>query len=313
MPAYKIIVNPISGRGRGGASIPIIRQLLDSLQLSYELVQTEEPWHAATLAEKAVQDGFVVVVAAGGDGTANEVLNGLMKARENPVLANHQTAMGILCVGRGNDFAFGMGVPTDLEAGCKLLAQNNQHTVDVGRVYGGDYPQGRYFGNGVGIGFDAVVGFEALKMKRLSGFPSYIVAALKTIFLYFHAPLVRISFNGESIQQAYLMISIMNGRRMGGGFMMAPTALQDDSLFDLCLVRQVSRSRVFSLIPHFMHGTQATQPEIQNAQTNCIEVKAVQGYLPVHADGETISTQGTFLRVEILPGKIQMVCQSTDQ
>ena len=88
--------------------------------------------------------------------------------------------MGILSVGRGNDFAFGVGVPRDLEAGCRTLAQNNRRTIDVGWVVGGLYPQGRYFGNGVGIGFDAVVGFEALKMKWLHGFPSYIVAALKT-------------------------------------------------------------------------------------------------------------------------------------
>ena len=107
--------------------------------------------------------------------------------------------------------------------------------IDIGRVAGGLYPQGRYFGNGVGIGFDAVVGFVAQKKKRLTGFASYIVAALKTIFLYYRAPLVRIEYDGQTLTLPSLMVSVMNGRRMGGGFMMAPQAQPDDGLFDLCI------------------------------------------------------------------------------
>lgn len=311
MKTYKIIVNPVSGRGQGAASIPAIRQLLESYNLDYDLVQTERPWHAAELAEQAVHDGYEVIVSTGGDGTANEVLNGLMLAKGRNPDSVLPAAMGILCVGRGNDFAYGMGVPSNLQAGCQVLAQNQRRTVDIGRVTGGGYPQGRYFGNGVGIGFDAVVGFEALKMKRLSGFPSYIVAALKTIFLYYQAPEVLIKFDGQTIQLRSLMVSVMNGRRMGGGFHMAPTARQDDGLFDLCIARQVSRLRIFGLIPHFMRGTQASQPEVRTAQAHDLAVQAVQGSLPVHADGETICTHGIQLTLELLPRQIEMVCQAT--
>ena len=312
MNTYKIIVNPVSGRGKGAASIPAIRQLLESHNLDYDLVQTGRPWHAAELAEQAVQAGYQVIVSVGGDGTANEVLNGLMLAKSRNPGAALPAAMGILCVGRGNDFAYGMGIPSDLQAGCQVLAQNHHRTVDIGRVSGGDYPQGRYFGNGVGIGFDAVVGFEALKMKRLSGFPSYIVAALKTIFLYFQAPEVQVKFDGQNMQLRALMVSVMNGRRMGGGFRMAPTARQDDGLFDLCIAEQVSRSRIFGLIPHFMRGDQASQPEVRTAQARYLTVQAVQGSLPVHADGETICTHGVQLTLELLPRQIEMVCQSMD-
>jgi diacylglycerol kinase family enzyme len=217
--------------------------------------------------------------------------------------------MGVLCVGRGNDFAYGMGIPSDLEAGCHTLAQNRRRRVDIGLVTGGDYPQGRYFGNGVGIGFDAVVGFEALKLKRLSGFPSYIVAALKTIFLYYQAPEVQVQFDGQNIQLHALMVSVMNGRRMGGGFRMAPEARQDDGLFDLCIAEQVSRGRIFGLIPHFMRGTQASQKEVRTPQASRLTVTAVQGSLPVHADGETICTHGLQLTLELFPKQIEMVCQ----
>lgn len=311
MPTYKIIANPISGRGQGAASLPTIRQLLESYGLRYDLVQTERPWHAAELARQASQDGYDVVVAVGGDGTANEVLNGLMLARGQPPNPSRSSALGILCVGRGNDFAFGMGIPRDLQAGCQALAQNERRSVDVGRVTGGDFPEGRYFGNGVGIGFDAVVGFESLKMKRLSGFPSYIVAALKTILLYYQAPEIQVQLDGQSIRLYALMVSIMNGRRMGGGFWMAPNARQDDGLFDVCIAEQVSRPRIFSLIPHFLRGTQASQKEIRTAQTHRISVSAIRGTLPAHADGETLCTHGKELTLEILPRQIEMVCSST--
>ena len=308
MPTYKIIANPISGRGQGAASLPTIRHFLESYGLDYDLVQTERPWHAAELARQAAQDSYDVVVAVGGDGTANEVLNGLMLAKGGHSMASGSPAMGILCVGRGNDFAFGMGVPHDLQAGCQALAQNERRKVDVGHVTGGDFPEGRYFGNGVGIGFDAVVGFESLKMKRLSGFPSYIIAALKTIFLYYQAPEIQVQFDGQTVHLHALMVSIMNGRRMGGGFWMAPSARQDDGLFDVCIAEQVSRPRIFSLIPHFLRGTQASQKEIRMAQAHRVTVNAIQGTLPAHADGETICTHGKELILEILPQQIEMVC-----
>jgi len=303
---YKIIVNPTSGRGAGASAKPVIEQLLNKNGLDFDIVLTKHPWHAADLAEQAVSDGYDVVVAVGGDGTSNEVLNGLMRAKK----AKGKTApMSILSVGRGNDFAYGMNIPKGLEAGCQVLAQGYRHLVDIGFVTGGLYPQGRYFGNGVGIGFDAVVGFVAAKMKHLSGFPSYIVAALETIFLYYKAPLVQIDFNGKTITQLSLMVSIMNGRRLGGGFFTAPRAEVDDGLFDLCIAGQVSRPRIFPLILLFMKGTQETHSAIQMERTQRITVTALKGVIPAHADGETLCVEGQKLALEIIPKEIEIICQ----
>ncbi len=304
MPKYKIIVNPTSGRGYGEKSIPQIKRILNEHGLDFDLVRTERPWHAAELAQEAAASGYDVAVAAGGDGTANEVLNGLMQAR---LLGLKKCAMGILCVGRGNDFAYGMGIPADLEAGCRALAQDHRRIIDVGRVTGGDYPQGRYFGNCVGIGFDAVVGFEAVKMTHLTGFPSYIVAVLKTVSLYYKAPLTKIEYDGQTITQPSLMVSIMNGQRLGGGFFMAPEGKPDDGMFDMCMAREVSRLRLFSLIPHFMQGTQADQEPITMAQAQRVVVTAVEGTLPAHVDGETLCVAGKRLEVELLPHQVEIV------
>jgi len=304
MTKYKFIVNPTSGRGTGEESIPIIKKMLSETGLEYDLVRTEKPWHAAELAQQAVANDFDVVVSAGGDGTANEVINGLMQAKESGV---GSVTMGVLSVGRGNDFAFSMGIPTEIESGFQTLTKNYRRSIDIGKVTGGLYPEGRYFGNGVGIGFDAVVGFEALKMKRLHGFASYIVAALKTIFLYFEAPKVRINYDGEEITLSALMVSIMNGIRMGGGFMMAPKGITNDGVFDLCIAKQVSRPQIFALIGRFMQGTQASHEAILTPQAQKIYVHAVDGVLPAHADGETLCVDGTELSIEILPGQIDLI------
>jgi YegS/Rv2252/BmrU family lipid kinase len=304
MARYKVIVNPEAGRGAGSLLTPKIDELLRTHQLDFEIVQTERPWHAVELAKQAVIEGFQVVVAAGGDGTANEVLNGLMLARAE----GSPSVMGVLPIGQGNDFAFGMSIPADLEESCQVLAQNHRRTIDVGRVIGQLYPAGRFFGNGVGVGFDTIVGFEALKLTRLHGFTAYLVGALKTIFLYFNAPQVKIELDDETLTLPALMISLMNGQRMGGGFMMAPHGDPGDGLFNLCIVEQVSRLQIFGLIPRFLQGTQGTHPAVQFKQSRRLKATALAGgVLPTHADGETISTEGKELEVEILPGQLEII------
>lgn len=301
---YQIILNPTAGRGIGSDAIDPISKYFNNKSLDYDISLTERPWHAAELAERAARDGFDVVVSAGGDGTANEVLNGLMRAK---TAGKGESVLGILCVGRGNDFAFGLNIPVDLETGCDAIISGHTRWMDVGLVSGGLYPDGRYFGNGVGIGFDAVVGFEALKMKRLSGFISYLVAALKTIFLYYQAPKVQISSDGNKLELSTLMISVMNGRRMGGGFMMAPDAHPDDGLFNVCIAKQVSKAGVFALIPRFMQGSQNSHPAILTKQTRKIQIRALEGSLPAHSDGETLCIDGNLLKIELLPKQIQVI------
>jgi YegS/Rv2252/BmrU family lipid kinase len=310
MARYNVIVNPISGRGRGEEVFPLVVEEMSRLALDFEICRTDAPGHAVELAGKASNEGFDVVVAVGGDGTANEVLNGLMHAKQRGL---GKAALGLISVGRGNDFAYGVGTPPGLEDACRTLAEDNRETIDVGLSKGGDYPQGRYFGNGVGIGFDTVVGFEALKMKRLHGFPSYIAAALKTIFLYYKAPTVRIKYEGGAVTQPALMVSVMNGRRLGGGFMMAPEGQMDDGSFDLTIVDQVGRAMIFSLILRFMQGSQAGHPAVKMTQTSKVIVTAEQGALPAHADGETLCEAGERLELEIVPQAVEVIVPGKGQ
>ena len=306
MPRCKVIANPAAGGGAGARAIPHIEPLLAKQRLDFDVVCTERPWHAAGLAREAVDAGYDVVVAAGGDGTANEVINGLMEAQQ---AGQPSPALGVLCIGRGNDFAHGVGVPHDLELACQALAEGHRRTIDVGRVAGGMYPQGRYFGNCVGVGFDAIGSIEAAKLPRLGGFLSYLIAVLKTIFLYYRAPLTTVEYDDQTLTQPSLLVSIMNGQRLGGGFMMAPDARPDDGLFDLCIAHEVSRARMFTLIPHFLRGTQASQEPITTGQAAHISVTALEGSLPAQTDGEILCIDGQRLEIELLPRRIEVICQ----
>ncbi len=306
MPRSLLIVNPTSGRGFAGRSIPLMEQELKKYDLDYKLVLTERPWHAAELTEQGAREGYETVIIASGDGTANEALNGLMRAR---LAGFNKTAMGQIAVGTGNDFAFGMGIPGGVEVGCKILAENYRRRMDVGVVKGGDYPDGRYFGNGVGIGFDAATGFVAARIRWTRGLLLYLIAAIETIFVYYKAPNVSLTYDDKTINISPLMLSIMNGRRMGGGFFFAPNGDPADGSFDLCIARSASQLRIFGLIPYFMKGTQATQKEVTMARARKVHVTAVQGTLPVHCDGETVCFEGTELTIELLPGQIEFITQ----
>jgi diacylglycerol kinase (ATP) len=306
-PAYKIILNPVAGNGNGKNAQPLIEQLFTQHQLSFSLVRTERPGHGIELTHQAVKDGCEVVVAAGGDGTVNEVVNGLMQSKLEGASV---PPLGVLCVGRGNDFAGSMGIPEDLTGGVQALIGGFRRMVDIGRVTGGDYPQGRYFANCVGVGFDAITTIEVHKLPRWGGYLAFLAAVLKTVFLYNKAPLARIEFDGNEITQRSLLISIMNGRRLGGGFLMAPNSLPDDGMFDLCIAEQMSSLDVIKMIPHFTRGDQATQPTIKTGRAARISITAQDGSLPAQTDGEIICVNGSHLEVEVLPRQLEIMCKS---
>ncbi len=301
---HLVILNPAAGSGAAGSRAGEITRLLNAHGVRHELVLTERPMHAADLAERAAGDGYDAVVAAGGDGTGNEVLNGLLAAADRGLAI---PALGMLCVGRGNDFAFGAGVPPGLEEGCAALGRGERRFMDVGRVHGPQLVGPRYFGNGVGIGFDTIVGLEAAKMKRVHGFLGYVLGALKTMFLYYRAPLVALSWAGTTRQQKALQISAMNGRRMGGAFMMTPEARNDDGQLDLCIAGEPRRLAMLGLILRYMKGTQAGSPHITMCRTPTFEVRALEGGLVAHADGELLGTNLAELRMECHAARIQVV------
>jgi diacylglycerol kinase family enzyme len=133
------------------------------------------------------------------------------------------------------------------------------------------------------------------------------VAALKTIFLYFKAPHLRVQLDDIVIDGRYLMVSIMNGIRMGGGFFMAPAGNPADGHFDLCVVDGMGKMATFPMIMKFMKGTQTTDPRVQMLSSKKIQVTSLSGGIPCHADGETVCESGEKVEVSILPAALRLL------
>jgi diacylglycerol kinase (ATP) len=306
---FALLLNPVAGKGKALGLLPQITAHMDSLTLEYKVFLTEETGHAERLAREASANGFSVVIAAGGDGTCNEVINGLMQCRE--VYGHEPPAFAVLPVGRGNDFAYGAGIPHDLPAACDVFAENHRERLDVGFIKGGFFPEGRFFGNGIGIGFDTIVGLRAARHKHLHGAFCYMAGALETLVFIPDAPGVEISYNGASFACASHQISILNGRRMGGAFFMAPDSIRDDGLLDLCMInRPITRRQMMGLISHYTKGTQRESPFIRIDRSPAFAVRAECGGLVCHADGETVCVDGSSLDISCVPSALTLVCKA---
>ncbi|MCK4530802.1 MAG: acylglycerol kinase family protein, partial [Candidatus Marinimicrobia bacterium] len=146
MKRYIVILNPTAGKGHAEKRIPEIEAFFFQHKLLCEIILTERPGHAIALAETYALMEDTTIIAAGGDGTCNEIINGLMHASAK--LKDKIPAFGVLAIGRGNDFAFSANIPIGLSEDLMRIKDGKPIPMDVGEVIGGDYPNGRYFGNG---------------------------------------------------------------------------------------------------------------------------------------------------------------------
>lgn len=293
-PSIKLIVNPQAGRGEVRRQMPAIREILAHHGLEYAETWSEKPGDAVEMAHKAAKDGYPLVVAVGGDGTVQEVANGILQA-DSP-----STALGILPVGSASDFAYSVGIPTDLEAACRILKEGKGRLIDVGRIEGD-----RFFLNAAGVGFDAQVAMETLKMKRLRGFAMYLVAVFRTLRAY-ELPKVTIDLDGRKMEQTITLAVAANGRRYGGGFHIAPAARLDDGLFEVCIGRGLSRLGILRLLPEVMRGTHVDKEPVTMAQAKQVIIES-EDPLAVHADGEIVATEAHRLALELEPKRLQIM------
>lgn len=301
MGPIKIILNPIAGRGYGARVEPELRRLMEAQGIKFDLVRTSSPWHAAELAERAARDGFEIIVAAGGDGTTHEVVNGLMAASQGGVAGT----LGVIPVGSGSDFANTVGIPPDLQGACRRLAHGQARIVDVCRVAVDEQPP-RYFDNTVNVGFGGIVTREARKVKWLRGMALYLPIVVKTVFLS-QSPRLTIEYAGQELTLPALMVCVANGPREGGGFFCTPHAQPDDGLFDVCIVRAVGRLAMLGLIPHFMNGTHVDREPVTMARTKQVTISSPDNLI-AHADGEMLCTDAHRLVFDILPQRLQVRC-----
>ncbi len=287
---YYIILNPNAGRGKGAKLRPKIEETLLRKNINYFIVETKGQGHAEKLAREAPAE-FDVIVAAGGDGTANEVANGLMK---NP------RPMGLIPTGSGNDFARAMGIPFNWREAIDVLAKNQQKRIDIGWV------NDRYFPNGFGVGFDALVVLESSKVTRLRGILIYLYSVLKSIFFY-SSPSLSILMDGDhEIEDRIFMLTVGNGVSLGGGFLLTPNAQNDDGIFDICVIHDLSKPQIFWHLPKVFWGGHVKIKQVEMLQAKELVVKSVE---PVggHVDGEIVEMDRQEFRVKIFPKALSVI------
>lgn len=302
MNRFTFIVNPTSGKGRGERFLKELHSELKNKRVSYEIVLTQGPGHATILARQANTD---TVVAVGGDGTIQEVANGLVGSRKT---------LGIIPAGSGNDFVKSILISTRLGAAVNALLIGRTKWVDVGRVACSDNLSGasnsgnlepRYFVNGVGIGFDAAVADTMNRIAYLSGKAVYLLAVLKTLGKY-RSPLFTTTIDSAPTKSKNLLIAIGNGRCAGGGFYLTPDAVVDDGLLDVCMINEISIPNILRIMPQIMKANHTKHKDVTLARGKNILVSASEPFF-VHADGEMVGKNVTEVHVSIKERMLQVI------
>ena len=275
-----VILNPTAGRGQALKRRDELESLLHrSIKnlfdvVSWRVIETTGPGSATAIAAEAAEQGVNLVVAAGGDGTLSEVLNGLVGT---------QTQLGVIPLGTGNDFARTVGIGTELSKAVLTLFYGNPLQVDVGRT------QGRYFLNVAGCGFDAVCAERVNKgYRNLRGTAAYVAAVYQSL-IKFQPTQMRLTLDGETRDVCAMLCAVANAQSYGGGMRIAPKARLNDGLLDVCLVTAGSKWQFVKAFPRVYKGTHITHPDVVMLRAKEIRIES-ETDLPILVDGEIVGT-----------------------
>ncbi len=307
-----IVLNPNAAKGRALSQRDAIERYFSERRIACRMVLTERPFDAIELAREAVLAGSRTIIAAGGDGTVNEVVDGVVRAsRQLGLSFEDSPVVGLIPIGRGNDFAWFAKVPKDVGEACSLIAGGKWDAIDYGELFGGRFPEGRCFVNGVGIGFEPLVNFVASEFKRVSGMLSYLLGFLKIMIHYPKPVSVRIRTDQEEITIDTQQISICNGRRMGSTFIMGPQAELDDGLLDVVYANKpIKGSQILRYAVRFFSGSQLKTERFSMFRTTEVSVTAQEDSLVCHTDGEAVSRGCGSIKVKLFPGQLKFIRKS---
>ena len=297
--ALLVIVNPAAGGGRAARTLPWIRERL-AARPDARLVVSRRPGDAERIAAEARGSGFDRAIAVGGDGTIQEVVNGLVEA-EAPA------SLGIVPVGSGNDFARSLRLPRDPAAAWTVAVGHGERTVDLLLATGGDGRR-RWFGSAGGIGFDAqVASAMATRAGWQRGQAGYLLTTLAELRRFTNRP-IELTVDGVTTTEQVLFVAIANGEYYGGGMRIAPGAAVDDGMIDLCVVGDVSRLTAIRQLANLYRGTHVNHPRVRMGRGRTIRVEGAAGTL-VHLDGEPFGSLP--LTIEVHPGRLLVVAPAT--
>ncbi|OGD16881.1 hypothetical protein A2V47_05635 [Candidatus Atribacteria bacterium RBG_19FT_COMBO_35_14] len=295
----ELIVNLTAGGGKPHKHLNTVLKHLKENGLNFKVCTTSHQGEAVELAQKAADNGAELIVSVGGDGTVNEIVNGIMKSKNDPPL-------GIIPLGWANDFIKSTNIPSDIMEACKILVRGKIKKIDIGIIN-----EKIYFANICGVGFDAEVAQLANRMKSkhpnlhiLSAFV-YVFATVKKLLSPFSCHNVKIKFDGQEIHSKILFIAISNGKFYGGRFKITPEAILDDGLFEVCVVEEMGRLKYLMSIPKVFKGTHGSIKGINFYRAKEIIIKSSKPIL-AQVSGEVIEGQKEFT-ITLLPKRLKLI------
>jgi diacylglycerol kinase (ATP) len=292
---WVFIVNPIAGNGYAGSLVPTVKDMMSRHGADGEIVLTRGKGHATELAAEHASRGAKRIVGVGGDGTLSEMAQALV--------GRNGVAFGAVAAGTGNDFIAVLGFPERFSPQhWDALFQAAETGMDVGRC------NGKYFINGMGLGFDAKVAMDNYHMEnggevRRGSKAKYTWQIVKNILFYQERPM-KVTLEGRTVEQRSFLNTIANGRRLAGGIHITPKALADDGLLDVCMTDPLSVPVRFKELIHFQHQTHLADPVVHYHQVDraTFEFEA-EG--PAHLDGEVTFAQR--FDIDILPLALRVI------
>lgn len=296
-PPWCVIFNPASGTAGARVDPKDINLHLRSAGIEFELHETQDSAGAERVAGLAYAAGWRKFIIAGGDGTAHQVLNGLM-AERSPVADD--LTLAILPIGTGNDWSRSLGVSRNLQQSCALIANGCAVPIDVGQVtfLHEDSQVTRYFLNICGAGLDAHVVHTTASLRpgRWQYFSGLIHGARSFI-----VPCIDVETPGWRRSAPTLDVLVCNGGFLGGGMRIAPKARSDDGLFEVIVVDDMSFATIIAHIPQLLFGSLSGSRRVRVLKTASLEIG---GDTPIQCDGELLGR--TPARIRILPAAIRV-------
>lgn len=284
----KIIVNPRAGGGKAREIGLKTEQFLCDLGIEYSLDSTYRPKGATSLTKKSIDEGFDMIMAVGGDGTVNEIVNGMIGSG---------STLAIIPAGINNNFSRMLGIdPENIQGALETALGKNSRTIDVGKL------NEKYFLNGISIGLSAEAqdtGEAAIPVLQEKG--SYMLKLFKTLSK-FKAPKLLIKMDGVDLHSKTLITKIANGKYFGNGFSIVPSADIEDGMLDVCVLNNMGRIKFLYNMPNILKGRHNRSYPMTTFRASNITIESPD---PVKAvcDGETVDGPAPF-RITVAEEKI---------
>ena len=298
------IVNPNAGNGKGKKDWDRISDIFSKEKISMEHHFTEKKGAAKDIAKEAAHKGFRKILSVGGDGTLNEVVNGIFS---QDICSPAEFTIGLIPVGTGNDWGRMFGIPLMYEGAVAAIRDYKVMPHDIGIIsyYSGNVQHKNYFINIAGLGFEAVVVKKTNKQKDKgrSNQAIYFYNLLTSLLSYKNTE-ADIIIDGKRTSARVFSINVGNGRYCGGGMRQTPDALPDDGLLDITVIRDMGKIEIIRSLKLLYDGTILSHPKVDGYRTTNLRVES-KYLLYAEADGESLGH--TPVEFSIIPAGINIV------